>query len=358
LARDALPDPERSAYGGDVSQAPRFGLESELAAMWADVLGIKDIGRHDTFFEIGGDSMKVVALLARLSASHPQSQVDHLDFYRDPTVAGLAALLLERTPDYVHEALPILAGSGAGAPLTLLCVPYAGGSPAVYMPLADALQACMPGVCVRAVAALSSSDDEVGVTEIAQIADALMPQVLELDGDLVLYGHSAGSALAIALARRIEAAGRSLRLLVLGAVLPPTDGMRALPMHDPFADLDDDALRAEMASWGLAPGSIDEPSLANVLSGFRRDAGRALRYHLGPEATAVVAPVLTILGGDDPTTDDDRKRHLDWPFLIGDHRLRIISGGDHYFVQRLPAEVADVLDNTLADMSATTGEML
>nr|WP_315847130.1 non-ribosomal peptide synthetase [uncultured Achromobacter sp.] len=61
--RHALP--EEPALQGTSSAAPKPGLETALAAIWAKALGVETIGRDDNFFELGGDSiltLKVVAL--------------------------------------------------------------------------------------------------------------------------------------------------------------------------------------------------------------------------------------------------------------------------------------------------------
>jgi amino acid adenylation domain-containing protein len=62
LNRKALPEPQHSVEG---HEAPQGEIEQALAAIWAEVLGIDQVGRNDNFFALGGDSflsLKVVAL--------------------------------------------------------------------------------------------------------------------------------------------------------------------------------------------------------------------------------------------------------------------------------------------------------
>src|SRR6185369_13357591 len=56
--RRALPDPgpERLAPAGSYV-APRDEAEEQLAAIWAEVLHVAQVGIHDNFFELGGDSI-------------------------------------------------------------------------------------------------------------------------------------------------------------------------------------------------------------------------------------------------------------------------------------------------------------
>ncbi len=68
------------------------GLEGRIAAIWERVLGVGDIGVHDSFFEIGGDSLSGVQVMSQLNAQL-QMRIPIARFFEAPTVAGLAALV-------------------------------------------------------------------------------------------------------------------------------------------------------------------------------------------------------------------------------------------------------------------------
>jgi non-ribosomal peptide synthetase component F/2-polyprenyl-3-methyl-5-hydroxy-6-metoxy-1,4-benzoquinol methylase/aryl carrier-like protein len=62
---------ELTGMQGDASaerryEAPAGELETAVAAVWAEVLNVERVGRHDDFFELGGRSLLVVQVLARL----------------------------------------------------------------------------------------------------------------------------------------------------------------------------------------------------------------------------------------------------------------------------------------------------
>ena len=90
--RSALPRPEplRPTLAG-VFVAPRTEVERCLAEVWGDVLDVRPIGVHDDFFELGGDSMHciqiVAAARARGVAFSPR------DVFVHPTIAGLATVV-------------------------------------------------------------------------------------------------------------------------------------------------------------------------------------------------------------------------------------------------------------------------
>ncbi|WP_325437736.1 non-ribosomal peptide synthase/polyketide synthase [Pseudomonas nitroreducens] len=63
IDRKALPEPQDAA---NATEAPRDGLESRVAAVWAEVLGVPAIGREDDFFELGGHSLLATQVISRL----------------------------------------------------------------------------------------------------------------------------------------------------------------------------------------------------------------------------------------------------------------------------------------------------
>ncbi|MCG8296569.1 non-ribosomal peptide synthetase, partial [Pseudomonas entomophila] len=89
LDRKALPDPSLQAAQAYV--APEGETERAMAAIWAEVLGVEQVGRHDNFFELGGHSLLAVSLTARLRQAGLVADVRTL--FGQPTVAALAATL-------------------------------------------------------------------------------------------------------------------------------------------------------------------------------------------------------------------------------------------------------------------------
>ncbi|MGD2115409.1 MAG: amino acid adenylation domain-containing protein, partial [Acidobacteriota bacterium] len=101
--RRALPEPagDRPELDEDFV-APRTETEERIAAIWREVLGVERIGVDDSFFALGGDSMRSLQVLARAREGGLPLSLE--DLARHPTVAALARAL-DRAAE-VEDALP------------------------------------------------------------------------------------------------------------------------------------------------------------------------------------------------------------------------------------------------------------
>ncbi|MDP5218855.1 amino acid adenylation domain-containing protein [Ruegeria sp. 2205SS24-7] len=87
---------------------PRPGREAQIAAIWSNILGTRNVKREDEFFRSGGHSLAAIRLLTALERDLGVA-VPLPDFFRRPTVSGLAELSLQAgTPDTIPPA-PIAA---------------------------------------------------------------------------------------------------------------------------------------------------------------------------------------------------------------------------------------------------------
>jgi amino acid adenylation domain-containing protein len=89
IDRKALPAPEGDAYAVRKYEAPQGEVETTLAGIWADVLKVERVGRHDHFFELGGHSLLAVKLIERMRRKGLHADVRAL--FSTPTLAELAA---------------------------------------------------------------------------------------------------------------------------------------------------------------------------------------------------------------------------------------------------------------------------
>jgi amino acid adenylation domain-containing protein len=92
LDRKALPAPGRERPPLSVEySSPRGATEQRVCSVFAELLELDRVGRDDNFFELGGHSLLAARALAALSGEGNPLRIT--DFFRVPTVAGVAALL-------------------------------------------------------------------------------------------------------------------------------------------------------------------------------------------------------------------------------------------------------------------------
>ncbi|WP_345017459.1 amino acid adenylation domain-containing protein, partial [Streptomyces shaanxiensis] len=103
LDHRALPAPDQAAYTGGRRVAPRTPVEERLAEVWAGVLDLEEVGVEDSFFEVGGDSIRVVRLVGALRAAGYDVEVREVFEHR--TIAALAALAEGRSAAEVTAAV-------------------------------------------------------------------------------------------------------------------------------------------------------------------------------------------------------------------------------------------------------------
>lgn len=89
-------------------ESPRTDLEHQIAALWSSVLGQENIALHDSFLQLGGDSIKGAQLLARIREQF-QVEVSWLDLFQEASsVAGFAALIQDGPSQDGNSSLPPL----------------------------------------------------------------------------------------------------------------------------------------------------------------------------------------------------------------------------------------------------------
>jgi acyl carrier protein len=89
LDRRALPKPEQRTPQPVEIEGAANDLERQIAAIWADALGVPSVGIEDRFFDIGGHSLLMVEVHDQLR-DKTGHQVPLLDLFQYPTVRSLA----------------------------------------------------------------------------------------------------------------------------------------------------------------------------------------------------------------------------------------------------------------------------
>jgi surfactin synthase thioesterase subunit/MFS family permease len=353
--RRALPEPGAATGDGTEYVAPATPAEEAVAGVWATLLGAERVGAHDDFFDLGGHSLLAIRMVAALrKALGAEARITLMDVFRERTVSALAALAgrseTERGPRrLLHELTPRRPAGAAG--LTLVCLPYGGGSAVVYQPLADALP---PGVALHAVAVpghdLGMSEERLPLEEVARRCAG---EILDgIEGPVAVYGHcGVGAALAVETARRLAAAGREPAAVYLGGIFPfarPTEGLMGLLSR--FSVLDRRRSGRLHLNWLRSMGAdlegLEPEQLRTIVHNVREDSRAAEAYfteRLAQPPDGLTAPVVSVIGSADPGTEFHRERFREWGFLGGNTAVAVLDEGGHYFLKHRAAELAEIV---------------
>ena len=319
IDRKALQGLESTAPLRREHAPPVTPTEGRVATLFAEVLDLEHVGRHDDFFELGGHSLLAVRLMAKLrdifSVEMPLAQL-----FTHPTVAGLAQAIdkpgqggkqataaQRRTAEVLAERLFTVHPSAPLVPIhrhgsthpNLFLIHGLGGHVGIYAELAQELQDAYNLYGLQAGGLDGKVKPHATIEEMA--TDYLKAiQKVQPTGPYFLIGWSMGGIIALELARQIKAYGASVDLLgMLDTHLPKEDGQVRI--------VDDDAVMRWIASrfslslkqllrlskrrrWrrvleraqsvSLLPADVDEAKLANLAELCQTHIAAVARYPL------------------------------------------------------------------------------
>ncbi|UUL82311.1 amino acid adenylation domain-containing protein [Sphingomonas qomolangmaensis] len=320
-------------------------VEQRLAQLWRELLGIETLGRDDSFFELGGYSLLVIRMLARVRRQERQA-IAPVDFLDRPTIGGLADLLGAQPARRAGLLIPL---QRLGSAPPLVCVHPIGGDVLGYAGLAQALGDHRPMLALR------SPPGGAGAT-IEAIAERYVGELLRSfpDARCLLGGWSFGGLVAFEMVRQLEARGlRTAGLVLLDTHLREPD--RAAPDDEDlltrfagdfaatlgrdtvgdaatFAALDRRARRTMLSAELFAADLIEadtDAALDAHLSTFAAHADAAARYRPGR-----IGQAITLFAAD-RGTGLPRLGECWANRTTGALRGRLVAG-DHYSMLRPP----------------------
>lgn len=215
------------------------------------------------------------------------------------------------------------------ASLRLLCIPFAGAGVGAFRGWAPLLPADVEAFAVQ----LPGREDRLGesaLTDWRRMLDALVEAVAQLYAQpTAIFGHSLGSIVGLALARRMQDAGCVPRHLFVSA--RPWPGLPS-PSRGLAQEADDDGLlRALEDRYGALPPSLSHPDIREVvLPALRADLGLLDDYAYAP-AAPLQCPLTAFSGRGDATTGDDAMSA--WHRETAAAFDRETFDGGHFFIE-------------------------
>jgi acyl-CoA synthetase (AMP-forming)/AMP-acid ligase II/thioesterase domain-containing protein/acyl carrier protein len=203
--------------------APRTPLERKLERIWSEILNVEQIGIHDRFFDLGGDSLAATQCLARIAEEFAVEQFTREIFLYAPTLAEMANAISEPAQWIVrgNKVLPIQS-NGGGVPLVLI---FPGTE---YMNLVRSLGPDRDVLGIR-YAGIERLPRPHTIEQIASECVARLRRHRP-KGPYALGGWCASGLVALEMARQLEVDGEQVAFVALfdtrDIFLPPMNQLR------------------------------------------------------------------------------------------------------------------------------------
>jgi pimeloyl-ACP methyl ester carboxylesterase len=224
--RKALPAPEfvpTTTY-----RAPTTPQEEILCTVFAEILGVPQIGLDDNFFEHGGQSLLAAHVVSRIR-SILNIQIPLSALFDAPTVGELNAAITQSWIQGGRGALLPIRASGTRPPL--FCVHPIGGLAWCYMPLVRYMPREFPLYGLQAQGLDGKTEPHQSIQEMAEAYIKEIRTVQE-SGPYYLLGWSFGGLVAQEMAVQLQSVGEEIAaLIIMEAYLPPPAWERATITH-------------------------------------------------------------------------------------------------------------------------------
>jgi amino acid adenylation domain-containing protein len=262
LDSGAFPVPDLGS-GSSSGREPANLQEEILCGLFAEVLGVRTVGVHDDFFELGGNSLLAMRLISRIRATLGGSYSVRT-LFEAPTVAGLARQLMGSQETNALAVLLPLRTTSTRRPL--FCLPPAIGLSWCYGGLLAHLDRDQP---IYGLQARRFTEPDAAAAVFEEMVEDYLREIraVQPHGPYALLGWSFGGTAAHALAVRLQQEGEQVKFLGVLDGSPSTadTGREQLAYDDP------EVWPAIVRSIGTDPSAPDSP-----LAGIGTEALAAL----------------------------------------------------------------------------------
>nr|WP_267875255.1 non-ribosomal peptide synthetase [Duganella lactea] len=231
LDRKALPVPDQAAVATRAYAAPQGEIETAVARIWQELLGLEQVGRHDHFFELGGHSLLAVQMMSRLRQML-RINAALRELFIHPVLVDFVKAISVRGDDHQGNVAAIRT-TGSQAPLFF--VHPAGGQVDAARRLAAVLDAEIP---VYGLVATGLEAGELPLSSVEDMAARYLGEIRKVQpqGPYRLAGWSAGGMIAYEIANQLVSLDETVEYL--GLIDTPNNGGSGLvqPKAEPGVD--------------------------------------------------------------------------------------------------------------------------
>ncbi|MBI4782434.1 MAG: amino acid adenylation domain-containing protein [Oscillatoriophycideae cyanobacterium NC_groundwater_1537_Pr4_S-0.65um_50_18] len=212
----ALPNANKSNVERISFVAPRTAIEETIASLWEQLLQQESIGIHDSFFDLGGNSLLAVHLMDQMAQQFEQ-ELPLSSLLLNPTIAGLASVLNQTNQPLPWSPLVPLQPKGSKPPF--FCVHPIFGTVLPYYLLAQQMGLDQPFYGLQPLG-IGGKPPHTRIEEMAAYYIQAIRQV-QPQGPYYLGGWSFGGLVAFEMAQQLRQAGHKVALLAVLDTLAP-----------------------------------------------------------------------------------------------------------------------------------------
>lgn len=230
IDRKQLPAPGTSVLTTSNYEAPPANtLEQRLASIWGRVLSLPSVGRHQSFFDLGGNSLLAVAVFADIEKQFAR-RLPLAVLFDHPTIAGLAEYL--NTTEPTGRAWPSLIPIHAqGTKQRIFCVHGAGGNILLYRTLVAQMGEDYPFYGFQSH---GLDGKEPPLRTIEEMASSYVTELQRLQphGPYCLGGYCLGGAIALEMARLLLQKNEQVPLIAMFDCYNPALALETSRLRD------------------------------------------------------------------------------------------------------------------------------
>ncbi|MEP7010534.1 MAG: amino acid adenylation domain-containing protein [Acidobacteriota bacterium] len=209
--RRALPAPGRIETRDERFLLPRDTVELKLVQLWEEILKVNPVHIDDDFFDLGGNSLVAVQLMARIRLDF-QRDLPLATLFQSSTILQLGHVLRQQVEGASFSPLVAIQPLGRRPPL--FCVHGIGGEVLSYLELARCLGRDQPVYGLQAPPPADLGAETVALEKAAGLYIEEI-RTLQAQGPYQLAGYSYGAVLAFEMAQQLRRAGEQVALLGL-----------------------------------------------------------------------------------------------------------------------------------------------
>ncbi len=241
IDRNSLPEPKGELQIGNEFVVPRNPVEEELSKIWQEVLGIERVGVKDNFFDIGGDSIKILKLI-KFTNDQMNVELNFQTVFKHPTIELMALQLMNENSNNCRNIgfVPL----NQYGEINVFCFPPPTGLGMIYFEMAKLLEnECL--VYVTDFIDDYDNHDEMLNRYVDHIT------TVQKEGPYILLGYSGGGNLAFEVTKTMKKRGKQVSDIVMLDTTPWNEEVQEIAsqiLSDPV-----NIKHLDMLQWTTTP---------------------------------------------------------------------------------------------------------